>query len=55
MLNIEGEKIHVIYQGVNHSLYRPMDKESCRKHSPAGEKLFRKHFSEENSLYFEEF
>jgi len=32
MLNIEEEKIHVIYQGVNHSLYRPMDKESCRKH-----------------------
>ena len=32
MLNIEEEKIRMIYQGVNHSLYRPMDKESCRKH-----------------------
>jgi glycosyltransferase involved in cell wall biosynthesis len=32
MLNIEEEKIHVIYQGVNHSLYRPMDKEDCRKY-----------------------
>lgn len=31
LLDIEEEKISVVYQGVNHSIYHPMDKEKCKK------------------------
>lgn len=32
LLGIDGEKIIVIYQGVDHSLYKPLNKENCKKY-----------------------
>ena len=31
LLGIEEDRITVVYQGVNHSLYRPMDKNICKR------------------------